>query len=374
MKTLHIISYSYAPSTAGTNRILAIVKGLGELGINIKVLFIAFNPEFSKITECYPNTEFIHLWNKGGTNRRFVILRSYFKLLKYLRKGNNILVTDPAIMKLPLHWFKANLFHERTEHPDINRNNRSKINNFWNKCYLNNCRKLKGLFVITHNLKNYFESQGVQREKITVINMVVDPKRFENIPQSLSCEKYVAYCGKVSIGKDGVDYLIKSFKRVADTIRDVKLYIIGSFNTDDDRHILLNLVEKYNLSKRIVFTGQIPPTEMPEILSNAQVLVLARYNNKQAMYGFPTKLGEYLLSERPTVITRTGEIDLFLEDKKSALITEPGDIDSIADKIVWALHNTKDAQILAGRGKEVALSNFNYKIEAAKIADIVFNQ
>lgn len=372
MKTLYIVCNCYLPTGASTNRILAVVKGLNERNICVKMLFIYPDSQLSKVHGDYPNIEFIYLWGNGRGRKLSIILSSYIRLLKYLRNNNNIFTNYPKLMCLPLGLFNINLFHERTEHPDVVRNTKSYLSNILNRIYLYNCRKLKGLFVITNNLKEYFISQGVKSDRISVVNMVVDPDRFEGLGLIKQEDRYIAYCGTVSIGKDGVDCLIESFKIVADKIADVKLYIIGGFISAKDKDSIYRSVENYGLNDRIVFTGRVLPEKMPYVLKGAKALVLARSDNKQATYGFPTKLGEYLLTENPVVITRTGEINLFLEDMKSALIAVPNNIDSISQKIIWALENETEAMIIGKEGKEVALRSFNYKIEAEKIAKKIF--
>ena len=63
----------------------------------------------------------------------------------------------------------------------------------------------------------------------------------------------------------------------------------------------------------IVFTGIVSAADIPQILKNAAVLALDRPDSLQAQCGFPTKLGEYLLTENPVIVTKVGDIPLFLE-------------------------------------------------------------
>ena len=105
----------------------------------------------------------------------------------------------------------------------------------------------------------------------------------------------------------------------------------------------------------MVFTDSVSPTTIPQYFMDAEMLVLARPDNIQAKYGFPTKLGEYLLSGRPVVLTDVGNITDFLKDGVSAFIAKPGDIDCVA--IV---------------GKEVAMKEFNSSTEVLKIINLMY--
>ena len=106
---------------------------------------------------------------------------------------------------------------------------------------------------------------------------------------------------------------------------------------------------------------------------NAQILVLDRPNNVQAQYGFPTKLGEYLLTGNPTVLTRVGDMPLFLEDKVSTVFACPDNPEDFSSKIVWCLNNYEKAKEIGQRGKEVAKKHFSYAVETQKMLDVIFN-
>ena len=106
---------------------------------------------------------------------------------------------------------------------------------------------------------------------------------------------------------------------------------------------------------------------MPNLLSNAEMLLLTRPNNKQAHYGFPTKLGEYLLSKRPVVVSRVGDIDAFLIDGLNAILVQPDDVAEIANKMIWISNNPLESNKLGIKGHECAISNFNNVTEVKKI-------
>jgi glycosyltransferase involved in cell wall biosynthesis len=255
------------------------------------------------------------------------------------------------------------VYHERTEHPYV-----IKLRfGFAQKRYLNACKKLLGLFVISTSLKKFFVGIGVPEERITIVNMTVDPLRFEGVVKDSASEKYIAYCGTASNNKDGVNKLIEAFGIVAQRHKDVKLYIIGETPSAEDKSGNLQLVESLGIKEQVTFTGVVPASNMPKILTNASVLALARPDSLQAQNGFPTKLGEYLLTGNPVVVTGVGDIPLFLKDGESALIVEPGNSKEFADKLCWAIENAEEALNIGRCGQEVALSNFNASVETLKI-------
>ena len=203
--------------------------------------------------------------------------------------------------------------------------------------------------------------------------MTVDADRFLNVQKKITKEKYMAFCGSVSNAKDGVDLLIRAFGRVIKTYPQLKLYIIGRAPQKNEECSNMALIENLGLQENVVFTGLIPSDQIPQILKDAELLLLCRPDNKQAKYGFPTKLGEYLLTSNPVVVTKVGDIPLFLKDGESAYLCEPDNLTLFSDKILYALQHSDKSKMIGEKGKEIALRIFNASIETEKLMNIIDN-
>lgn len=375
MKQLKFIFLSYTPNTASTNRMQAYWNVLDKLGIKVEVTFFLPDSKFSKVKEVYKNITFNYYWDKYYINHRALKYISYYfyrkDYVRRIKEGDILYLYGFSDFLQELTKKNIHIYQERTEHPEVialgTRFFRTTV-----KKNIEECKKLTGLFVISKSLKDFFIENGVDENKIHIINMTVDSKRFENLIKQGDVEKYIAYCGNVSNSKDGVDELIKSFALVAKKHDDVKLYIIGKLPpiTDAPNDIRL-LVETLGIKDRVVFTGLVDHNEMPQLLKNAVALALARPNSLQAKHGFPTKLGEYLLTENPVVITDVGDMHLFLKNGESALIAEERNTVDFANKLCWILEHPKEAEEIGRKGKEVALQSFNADIETKKLVDII---
>lgn len=211
----------------------------------------------------------------------------------------------------------------------------------------------------------------MEESRIHIINIIVDDKRFEGIEKEAVSEPYIAYCGSAYNNKDGVDQLIRAFALTHKVHPDIKLYIIGASPRKDQECSNVQLAEDLGVRDSIVFIGQIPSEKIPQMLKNARMLVLDRPQNVQAQYGFPTKLGEYLLTGNTTVLTRVGDMPLFLKDKVSTIFAQPDDPTDFSEKMNWCLENPEEAAAIGECGKEVALQHFNYRIETQKMVEIM---
>jgi glycosyltransferase involved in cell wall biosynthesis len=111
---------------------------------------------------------------------------------------------------------------------------------------------------------------------------------------------------------------------------------------------------------------------MPSLLVNASALALARPNNIQAQGGFPTKLGEYLATGNPVVVTSVGEIPNYLKHLENSYIAQPNNPDDFAEKLTLLFSDSSQAQSIGLRGKELAMGIFNYKTQSSSIFKIMY--
>ena len=374
---LYIFCSSVTPNIASTNRLLSFLKGFDELGVEATCVVLTTNTGYAvyKIPETYRHIRFKYLWKDWPFGRRvFNRLHApiaFRRFLSMLKSGDTVFCYGSPQF---LHRFVAKkgvrVFHERTESPEVlplsPQNKQEK--------YLDACVKLDGLFVISTALKSYFSEKGVPSDKIRIINMTVDSNRFLGVEKRDTAERHIAYCGTASNNKDGVDELIKAFAMVSRKYPDVKLQIIGKTPSKDDKTGNLKLINDLGLSEKVVFTGMVDAGLMPQILKDATVLALDRPDSLQAQNGFPTKLGEYLMTGNPVVVTKVGDIPLFLKDGESALLAEQRNTEEFASKLCWAIEHPEEAALIGRKGKDVAMQSFNYLNETAKIVKCIFNQ
>lgn len=371
MGKLYFIKTLYQPNTAQDNRFLSFVEGFSQLGVEVEVVFVLSDEKNSRITKQWPHVTVTYLWDKLNIKNRYLRQLSYTLLARHFVtrvKGNDTVVLfDTQRMMFPLiKKIGVKVYVERTEHPFAYH-----MRTISMKKYLKWCKYLDGMFVISTALRDYFESHDVPSDKIHIINMTVDPQRFHGLRKQEVVQPYIAYCGTASNNKDGVDELIKAFAIVAEQYPNYRLFIIGKGLTKKDDSANYHLVERLNLSEKIVFTGVVSAEEMPQLLKNATILALDRPNNLQAQYGFPTKLGEYLLTENPVVVTRVGDIPLFLKDGESALLSEPQNTTDFAAKMIWAIEHPIEAAVIGKAGSEVAKKEFNCIIESKRLYNII---
>ena len=146
--------------------------------------------------------------------------------------------------------------------------------------------------------------------------------------EGLGWRPTVVYAGSMTEAKDGVETLKRAMEDV-----DAELLMVSGKTHD----------------------------EAVAIMKSADCLVLARPDSLQARAGFPTKLGEYLATGVPVVVTKTGEIPRYLENGKSAYLVAPGDVAGIAEAIRFVLAHPEEAARVGAAGREVARTCFDWR-------------
>lgn len=375
---LKVICYSYSPNNAATRRHLGIIQGLSELGAQLQVTFLLPDGKFSKYSGALSNVSFKYSWGWLPIKIKafhMLFYKVYTKrFLGDLKKGDVVLLfglSDILHKAVDLPGIKV--YHERNEHPEAVLTG-SKVAHVSLNDYLKSCKLVDGLFVISNSLKKYFIEQGMDAWKVHVVNMFVNTGQFDGlVADEKGEEQYVAYCGAGYNQKDGVDTMIKAFSVFHNKFPEVKLYIIGPKEESPDYNDNLMLCKKLGVDDYIVFTGVRPNSEIPRLLVNSKAVLLDRPSNQQTQSGFPNKLGEYLMSGVPAVVTKVGDIPLFLTDKKNAMVAEPDNYIDFAEKLIWLFEHPKEAKQIGENGRETALKHFNYLIESKKILNIINN-
>ncbi len=353
-----IIAHLYQPSTAATNRIIAYAKGFVDAGLEVLLIL------GSERKQELPQLNNVQVVEAVAPHHSGVAREMASSIKKHYQSGNSIIMvygTPVLCWYLPKSKYK--IVYECTEVPFYGRK-KTLITRVKEGIKIYLAKRATGMFVISHSLKHYFESKGIKN--IAVVNMFVDAERFKNAYQEETKDNYVGYCGTISPFKDGVDILLKAFTLFHKTHSDYSLKLIGRFESDEAKHYLLSLVEQLKIKDSVIFTGIVEPERMPSLLGNAKILALARPNNEQAKYGFPTKLGEYLATGKPVVVTNVGEIGRFLKDMCNCRLAKPGDEIDFSEKLEWIADNYEDALRLGAKGRTLTEVEFSSKIQCER--------
>lgn len=347
---------------ASVNRILSYAKGLVKEGNKVSILSSGkSNIEQGNID----GVDFACMGKYGNIHALISIIRilwiSNFNYVIIVSNSLSLIYPIALICKLK----KIVLLQEKSEYPFVLLK-KGTFNSLYAAFYVNTTYKLfDGLIIMTKPLMNYFKTKVTNKCQLFEMPMTVDTDRFTISKSNSKYGDYIAYCGNMAGNKDGVINLIESFNIASKSIQNIKLVLIGdSTNTKDFENIkaFANSLNNAN----IIFYGRASRDEIPILLVNAKALALARPSSLQSTGGFPTKLGEYLSTGNPVIVTRVGDIPNYLNDT-NAFTVRPDDNMAFAKAIIDVFSNYDDAQKRALAGKELANGVFNSKVQAFKL-------
>jgi glycosyltransferase involved in cell wall biosynthesis len=380
---------------ASANRWISLIEGITSLGAKVHLII---SGGFSTLQE---KDRFDETGVHGNISYEYVlpiVIQGYLKVRFYNYFGNFIrnrqlirnlqkrlnnvkgfVWTDASALsfKFAVSFKKQNphskLFLELSEFLDIHKYNKGNFLQrrhgdakqlfFEEKAYYS----YDGIALMTQTLMNHYQDFPKPQPKLLHLPMTVDLDRFKISPELMEEFKppYIAFVGVMNDAKDGVSNLIKAFNSIKEKFPLYRVYLVGGWNYDTPIH--LRLIKNFGLEDRVFWMKEYPRDVIPEIICNADLLVLPRPDSKQAQGGFPTKLGEYLATGKPVCATRVGEIPNYLTDNESVFFAEPGSVESFAEAMERALGDYENAVRVGANGRKVAEKHFNKDIQARKL-------
>jgi glycosyltransferase involved in cell wall biosynthesis len=236
---------------------------------------------------------------------------------------------------------------------------------------------LNSKFIIANSLglKKYIEKKyNIESTKIKVIGIGVNPKLFRPLDKKYCRKKlripingrYVLYAGGLTHWQ-GVDYLIESVSLLNKNFNNLSLLIVG---TGPERENLKKICNKLGISKKVVFLNSVPNNQIPEYLGASDICVCYLTRFKEGKYGPPTKVYEYMASQRPVIFSKLIGMENFLE-KNKVLLSKPENSIDLARKIEYLLRNKKISDRLAKIGRKYVVKNFSWEKIAKQIISLL---
>ena len=382
-KVIIFTDESFPNGMAATNRIIGYCKGFLENNIGVEVVCLRRTETKDKmnnteVSGSYQDINFKYLSSStikksSFLQKRVDLILINIKLLLFGFGNINSKTislyysshTIPALILWFVHKLKSGvILKEESEHPDVYLNGKNRLSKIlFQKMHY----KLFDVYLLmTKNLITYFKT--FSKTPALHVPMTVDLKRFdpdlrnhdENIHKIL-------YTGQLDDSKDGVDLLLKAFSEVYKSHNNYRLHLFGPTKSEESLQEYKNMVKDLGIDEVVFFEGLVTRNVITEKVLNANILVLPRPDSLQAQNGFPTKLGEYLASGNPTLVTSVGELPDYLTDGKSTFMAIPGDIVSLEKKLYEIIENYDFAKKVGLNGRKVAELNFNNINQAKSI-------
>ena len=384
-----VCTFAFPEGLAASTRIISYLKGLSELGVDTDV-FIYRPTELHNSPDVYPIEGVV-----SGVKYHYPNTRKYskYKLLRVLGKFyywgvtcwniykankkskiDYLLISNDFLDILYLFTFWCKIIGVKTafitdEYPEpIRVHLKDRIPSWKKRMYDFILKRQDSLIFMTDKLNIFFNS--TLKKPYHILPTITDTTRFENIMQKENTTKYLCYMGNMELSKDNVDNIIKAFALIADDFQDIEFHLYGAPSAKD-RAFIENIIDSLNLAQRVFIKGRVDSTQVPEILANAHILVSSQPNSKRAEGGFPTKLGEYMATGVPTILTDVGEISQYVQDGKHVHIVPPENHVLYAERLKYILNNYSECLRIAKDAKVYLKDNFDYRPISKRLKDFI---
>ena len=375
--------------TGATARMRAYARGLHLLGVQVRVLLlVVLRPESwphtdSRVSGEWSGVPFEYMsglarGQRGYVRRRLrearAIWRTAAEILRPRPAGQNRVV---ILIATRLRWIlpvaaacrlaRVQVVHDRTEFPFVYSPDAGVMGRFWRRCYVAAVFRLfDGLVVISTHLEDFLRTRVRRSAWVLRIPILVDADAFDCSDEGT--RRRVGYAGSLCHSEE-LEQLIHAVSIVRRNHPGTLLRVIGG-RTEDETTLVRTLASQYGIDDAVELTGFARADEIPALLCGCAALALPRAGGLFSTAGMPTKLGEYLATGRPVVVTATGDIPKYLHDGVEAFVVEPGDVHSFSEALERALYNPVAAEV--GRaGQRLARREFDTVVHMRRLLETI---
>ena len=385
MKSILIVTrFPFPVGLAATNRMIAYSKGLVESGCHVRVLMpyeIIGDASRVNIDNDHSGINYRHTYPRKKSKHkllRALAVLSGFRLVTAHRASSLAILdihkncrVDALFVAsdnlITMSYFSTlarrngiRSFFITDEFPTPIRNRLKDSIPMWKESLFRLVlREFDAYVVISDSLRSYYNE--LCPRPTHVMHLITDTSRFY---KSLSMRigqnrKYFCYMGNMELYKDNVDLIIRAFSLICNEISEIDLFLFGNPSLNN-KLFLEELISELELENRVFLKGVASYDDVPDILMNAELLLASQPNTRRASGGFPTKLGEYLASGKPSIVTRVGENDKYFNEEQCAYFVSPENIQEYAETIMLIMRNYEEALRVARNGKTYIEKHYSH--------------
>ncbi|MEI4828672.1 glycosyltransferase family 4 protein [Bacillus sp. FJAT-53711] len=214
------------------------------------------------------------------------------------------------------------------------------------------------IITISNSFHSPLEEYGAKTEQLITVHTGI---HFH--PPSISKEKcndnVVISCVSRLSPRKGHDIFLKALSRIRQDLSNVEVWIVGDGVM---RERLENQVLQLGLDN-IKFFGR--RTDIPEILSSSEIYVLPTINDN-----FPISVIEAMLSRQAIITTNCGGIPEMIQNGKTGIICDPGNVQQLSDALKLLLTNKGLRETLGREAQTYSRQHLTQDVMVSKIEKI----
>lgn len=378
MKVYIITPTTFPLGLADTNRIIYYAKMLLQNGVKTEIIIYKRNNLYNnKDTKgVYENIPYHYV--SGVCKRTQSVWKArlhdcydryalYKYLSKELKKGDVVFCYGSlytSFIPRVTHRRKAKFVFNLCELPHVVENESWKsrtLRYFFGKVVLKNS---DAVVTITKALTRYSKLFVKDDVPILEIPIIVDFSKYNMIDKSSEVDiPYIFHAGSLSESKDGFLGMVEAFGLACSEINEpLVFYSTGNITKCPHRQELEEIIRKYRLEEKLIFTNYLSDEQLKDYLSKASMVIINKYRSLQNEYCFSSKLAEYMAASKAIIVTDVGETCRWLKNNQDSVIVEPEDTKALARAIISLFNDKEKRNRLGLQANASCKKNFDYNI------------
>lgn len=224
-------------------------------------------------------------------------------------------------------------------------------------------RTFDRVVVVSDTVGAILRYSGISDRKLRTIANGVEVERFQyaqpSLKSSSSTLSVVGFVGRLVPGK-GADVLLRAAPRVLNRYPNSRFVLVGD---GPARQELESLASQLGVTDRVLFAGV--REDMPQVYRSFDLLVLPSFC--EAM---PMCVLEAMAAGKPVIATRVGAVPRLIEEDKTGMLIELGDVAGLSAAILNLLEAPERAQRLGKNGQLRAAEHFSADAMACEYAQL----
>jgi len=206
----------------------------------------------------------------------------------------------------------------------------------------------------------YFRPESAKNNKIEILRNIISKWLWEYRVNN------VDYSTRTAI------YLFKAIKKLKENCqtlhKHLSVEIWGNIHND-----YIKQIDDMEINDIVTIQGYIPKNETREKIKQCDVmfLPLETSTNSQKSFFMPAKMFDYLQFKKPVLLlSKESDASDVIVRAGLGIVTDPKDIDEIADKIKYLIDNRNNLSEIIQPDDDYIYNNYHFKNISKKLAHI----
>ncbi|MDJ0840992.1 MAG: glycosyltransferase family 4 protein [Acidobacteriota bacterium] len=260
----------------------------------------------------------------------------------------------PVVMDLHENWPAALRYYRPW------RSRLSPLN--WDAYELRCAREADQVLVVVDEARDRLVERGLPGDKITVIENTPNVARFtsfeldRDLIDSYKDKFVLSYIGGFGGTHRGLETVVRGMPRILKKVENAHLLLVGQGKI---KPRLEAMIAERGIGDAVTFLDWQPFEKVPSFVKLSDVCLVPHHSNPHTEATSPHKLFQYMLMERPVLVSSCKPLARVVENTGAGLIFKAGDADDFAEKVIQ-LDDIDLKESLGAAGLKAVTEHYNW--------------